>query len=395
MGLRKEFEDGEPTMKLHDNRKRVWIALWMENISGREKLAGIYRYLNERYAGRPAWSIQLVRNRNELTPTTVRQAIAANYDGYMLSLQRIESTVAPFARIERPLVIMDVHSEELDARTERVAFFHHSPDAIGRLAAEAFADGGYRSYAFLHSSFPIYWSRERHRTFAAALAQRGLACAEFKSLDDLLELPRPAAVFAAYDIRALEAIEFVKLNGFSVPTDYSFLGVDNDPLICDHTLPRLSSIDPDYEREGYLAAQALDRLMSGEDGIEPLTTFITPRELVARDSIRVDAAAGKLVRKALTYISKHAAGSLSPQDVVDHLGCSRRLADLRFREVLNASMLEVITEHRLKAVCQHLAHRRATIESIAATCGFKDSNYLKTLFRKHYGVTMQDWRANH
>lgn len=382
-------------MKSLDSRKRVWLSLWMENISGREKLAGIYHYLNERYAGKPAWSIQLVRNRNELTAAAVRQAIAADYDGYILSLQRIERTVAPFAGIGRPLVIMDVHSEELDARTKRVAFFHHSPDAIGRLAAEAFADGGYRSYAFLHSSFPIYWSRERHRTFAAALADRDIACAEVRTLEDLLTLPRPAAVFAAYDIRAFEAMEFVKLNGFSVPKDYSFLGVDNDPLICEHTLPRLSSIDPDYEREGYLAARALDSLMNGEDDTEPLTTFIIPKELVARDSIRVDAAAGKLIHKALAYIRGHAAEGLSPQDVVSHLGCSRRLADLRFREVLNTSILEVITEHRLKAVCQRLAQKHATIESVAAACGFRDSNYLKALFRKHYGTTMQDWRKNH
>ena len=382
-------------MKRTVAEKRVWISLWMENISGREKLAGIYRYLNERYAGAPVWSIRLVRSRAELTSAAVRRAISDEYDGYILSLQRIERTVAPFAHAKRPLVVMDVHSDELDARTERVAFFHHSPEAIGQLAAKTFADGGYQSFAFLHCQSPIYWSHDRYRTFAAALADRGIVCTKLNSLDGLLKLPRPAAVFAAYDLRAFEAMEFVKLNGFSVPNDYSFLGVDNDPLICEHTLPRLSSIDPDYEREGYLAARTLDCLMNGEDNIEPRTTYISPRELVARDSIRVDTAAGKLIHKALAYIRSHAAESLTPQDVVRHLGCSRRLADLRFREVLDASLLEVITEHRLKVVCQHLAHGRTTIDSIAATCGFRDSNYLKTLFRKHYGMTMGNWRKKH
>ena len=382
-------------MNTNDNRKRVWISLWMENISGREKLAGIYRYLNERYAERPAWSIQLVRNRNELTAAAVRQAIAAHYDGYILSLQRIERTVAPFAAMESPLVVMDVHSEEIDARQRRVRFFHHSPEAIGRMAAAAFADGGYRSYAFLHCEYPIYWSRERHRAFAAALADRNLACTELNSLDGLLALPRPAAVFAAYDLRAFEAVEFVKLNGYAVPRDYSFIGVDNDPLLCEHALPRLSSIDPDYEREGYLAARALDRLMNGEDDDSPLTTLISPRELVMRDSIRIDAAAGKLIQKALAYIQSRADKGLTPQDLIEHLGCSRRLADLRFREVLDASILEVITEHRLKAVCRRLTQKNATIEAIATDCGFKNSNYLKTLFLKHYGMTMKDWRQRH
>ncbi|MBO7683769.1 MAG: substrate-binding domain-containing protein, partial [Kiritimatiellae bacterium] len=36
------------------------------------------------------------------------------------------------------------------------------------------------------------------------------------------------------------------------------LGVDNDALICENARPRLSSVQPDFEEEGRLAAETLD-----------------------------------------------------------------------------------------------------------------------------------------
>ena len=48
-------------------KKKVFIALKMSGISGQEKLAGIFRYLKEKYADSTPWEIRLVRTHRELT----------------------------------------------------------------------------------------------------------------------------------------------------------------------------------------------------------------------------------------------------------------------------------------------------------------------------------------
>ena len=56
-------------------KKKVFIALKMAGIAGQGKLAGIFRYVKERYGESPPWDVQLVRTRSELTRDAVCHAI--------------------------------------------------------------------------------------------------------------------------------------------------------------------------------------------------------------------------------------------------------------------------------------------------------------------------------
>ena len=82
--------------------------------------------------------------------------------------------------------------------------------------------------------------------------------------------------------------------------------------------------------------------------------------------------------------------------MVRHLKCSRRLADLRFRELQGRSILEAITERRLDEVKRRLAGTREKMDVIASECGYSNPIYLKNLFKKKFGMSMSDWRRqNH
>ena len=79
-------------------------------------------------------------------------------------------------------------------------------------------------------------------------------------------------------------------------------------------------------------------------------------------------------------------------DVVTHLKVSRRLADLRFRELQHTSIGGEITRIRLAEVQRLLRATREPIDSIAAKCGYTNPNYLKNLFRKRFSMSMREFR---
>ena len=80
-------------------------------------------------------------------------------------------------------------------------------------------------------------------------------------------------------------------------------------------------------------------------------------------------------------------------DVVRHLGCSRRIAELRFRQIEKRTIAEFIVDHRLKEVRRRLHTSNATVAEIAGECGFKTAAHLSHLFKKRFDATMSEWRA--
>ena len=52
-------------------KRKVFVALKMAGIAGQSKLAGVFRYLKEKYGNEPLWEIRLVRTKSELTQDVV------------------------------------------------------------------------------------------------------------------------------------------------------------------------------------------------------------------------------------------------------------------------------------------------------------------------------------
>ena len=373
-------------------KKKVFIALKMYGISGQSKLAGISRYLKEKHGDRSPWEICLVRTPAELTPDVVKQAISDSTDGFIISIPDMEDSVLALSDTHIPTIMMDIHSNALEKREKNITFIRNSAEDIGRDAAVFFmAQGIARSYAFLHSRPMTDWSKERFESFRKTLHDNGHWCEELSDSAAIAKLKRPAAVLAANDDHAFEAIKTLSGKRIRIPKDVAILGVDNDTLICENIQPRLSSIQPDFEKEGYLAAETLDMMMGG-DMAPSRTIQVGTKEIVRRESTSEQSNAGRLVQKAIVYIDRHVLEGITVEDVVRHLKCSRRLADLRFRELHGRSILETITEKRLGEVKRRLAGTKEKIDSIALACGYANPNYLKNLFRKKFGMSMRDFR---
>ena len=159
------------------------------------------------------------------------------------------------------------------------------------------------------------------------------------------------------------------------------------------SVPALSSVDVDFEREGYVAARELQAMMLRRRAPAKRIILCGVKEVVFRASTSALKTPTALVQRTKEFIDQHAFEGITAADVVARLHVSRSLADLRFREVTGTSILEAILARRLDEVKRLLRETDLRISEIAARCGYRDANYLKNLFKKRTGMSMREWRA--
>lgn len=341
----------------------------------------------------------------------------------------------PTARLVRELwdfwnpigAIIDCGGEynDIDANTfanRHVVFLGHNPDTLpancllvsndqtetARAAARELLSTGYTNFAFIHVPERKNWSDMRERGFSEALALNGKGCAVFAPSPSkadtvrwmsglrkfISSLPRPCAVFAANDKTAEKVLAAAALESMSVPNDIAVIGVDNFIPICEHASPQLSSIEPDFRRGGNLAAMMLlGAVMSNGRWRGSRTQTFGPLRVIRRASSRVLYAPDKIVSTALDLIREESCSGLTAGRAAALFPCSRRMANIRFRNATGHSMLEEIHAVQLERTKQLLANGNLPLKAISDFCGFRHPNSLRKFFRRETGMTLSAWRA--
>ena len=280
---------------------------------------------------------------------------------------------------------------------------HHDNASFGVAAAEALLVGGLDFVAF---GVNEVWASARTRAFAARIREGGRRCRvicldvrlsnQFDALepvrDALRRLPRPVSVFAVTDRLAQVTLMAALSLGWRCPRDIRLVGVDDDEVICMGAPVALSSVHPDWAEGGRLAAEVLEAQMRGEKvrreyvygaaGVTRRASTRIPR-VRARD---------ERVERALAFIAAEYTSPISVGDVVEAMGCSRRLAELRFREETGRSIAETLVEARLDRALVLLKRRDADIASLPDLCGFRTAAALRAAFRRRTGLSMTEWR---
>lgn len=290
-----------------------------------------------------------------------------------------------------------------------IAWIYVNGEDIGAYGANHLMScGRFRSFGFVLESCHNQMENPLLRGFMNCLKvqsspvevyapQPGCAAGSERDIDTLSRwlaaLPAPAAVMTIYDLRTTHVLAAAQKAGIVIPKQMSVIGVDNDELLCDFTTPTLTSIALDYVLIGKHAAHALDDMMNMEKRVESLVRTVDGGlRIVERESTAHLAPAVSLAERALAYIRQNALSEINVKDVVEHLGVSRRLADRRFREIMKSSIMETIIGIRLDAVKERLASTSLKIGTITRTCGFRNENYAKNMFRKRFGLSMREWR---
>jgi LacI family transcriptional regulator len=354
------------------------------------------------------WRCHLVEGRPEEQLMNLR---AERFDG-IIAAGGSHRENDPYASVGAPFVLLEPRPEMRDETgASSVPYVMRDSRAIGALAATYYLERGYRNFAFVGETYGWFWSTERRRGFEETLAKAGFSCAAYDTLTArerrswtaerprmerfLLSLPHPTAVFAVMDGRARHVVNLCADIGLKVPEDIAVLGVDNDPLLCESTVPPLSSIRTGGYRRGQTAAAMLDDMMQGRP-VRQRSVVQEPAAVVTRGSTGYDAMSDPFVAKAVRFIrEKGALGGADVDDVVAAAHCSRRYLERRFRTRIGHSVHDELVNVRLARVKELLETTSLPIGDIADEAGFARTDQLAALFRRRTGTTMRQWRQEH
>lgn len=386
--------------------KRVLAIVPLVGSFGPSVLSGIYDYLSNN----ANWDLTVIRTMPSLSSTAITAAMTHSLDGIIIAANE-PSAARIFKTIEQspiPVTTVDSYANELQIRQHDITNIRIDNAKIGRDAARAFlAQGQFTTFAFVGGPTHEQWSEQRKNGFRDELLKRGQNCLEYcssnsddviRNLDELAQWlhrqEKPLAVMAEDDKFAAEVIHACKMASLDVPSSVSVIGVDNDIATCESGSPTISSLAPPFKIAAEMAAKELNDLMNGKKFRHPRRTIVCNRtnEFIRRQSTGALSPAGFLVQKAVTFIKRNANKGVRVADVVAHLGVSRPLVDLRFREVLGCSVLSTIMHYRLLALKKLLSETNDPIVSITQRLGWNSPNYPKNLFRRKFHMTMRDFR---
>ncbi len=377
---------------------KVVVALTAQTYAGQRKLAGIFRFLSDKYL----WEITLLRSPQELTFDFINRT-KHKTDGYIISIHDSANIRKALVRTGKPIVFIDDVDLHSISENSEVSFLRTNQKAIGIAAANYFlGQTRFSTFAFVYPIGKPHWSLGRAEGFIKTLARRKLTVSVYEGKgnssdgDDLADwisaMPKPAAIFAAFDDRAVDIINACRACGINVPKDVMIVGAGDDALICSSCRPTLSSVRIPFEEHGFMAARELQaKMMLPVKKCNILETsddlFVIQRQTTAN---RIPAPA--FTHDGLAFIQAFATSGITVPDVIKHLNVSRRLADLRFRQFTGKSILQTIIETKITEAKKLLRSTSLSVSDIAHRCGFSNANYFKNVFVRTVGEPPRTWR---
>ena len=282
-------------------------------------------------------------------------------------------------------------------------------DAIGRLAADYFAERNLPHLAFLGNKTP--YSEQRGVAFAKRGLERGFRVEKFihsvrrprqyiehwpASTKEMLRwihsLPKPCGLFVAHDPLARTVAETCRDAGVSIPQDVAILGVNDDPLVCNMTSPHLSSIGIPWAKIGHEVGARMEAVLAQPDRHHWPYVLISPTEPVTRHSSDRSSTEHPTLVRVLAHIREHACDGLRVEDVVRECHVSRRTMERLFRSELGHSPRDEILRHRFTRARHLLRETDMSMPLVAERSGFSNGEVFCVNFRRQTGETPSAYR---
>ena len=386
-----------------ERQKRIAIAAERSSAYGRGFICGVAEIAEQH----PEWNLILV------DPQNVTAKAADAFDGWICRVADIRM-VRALANCGNPVVDCLCVTPE-----PRFATVKTDADAIGRLAAEHLIQHRFSNFAFCGYR-NVGFSTRRRNAFVSFLEKNGarpfiyrpplhhqnrfgcdfLLGDRIESPPDsedlakwLVRLPKPVGVFCCDDLRASHLLSACRALELSVPSDIAILGVDDDPIYCMFSAPRLSSIDPGAVSIGRTAATTLaDMLVDANTASNPPNLVVPPKGVVGRASTDTYPNAPPWLADAISFIRSNAAKGISASDVFRHVGFSRTLVERAFRDNMSSPVQKQIVQARIDEAKRLLGSTSLPIKEVAALSGFSSLEYLSRAFAAATGLSPTAWR---
>ena len=348
--------------------------------------AGISRYAETRGWRALAWS--------KASPDSLATFLRAHSPvaGCIVECSDDNATLPPrlFGRI--PVVYLHATPSLYGTRIRHMDVDNVS---VARVAFRELSVGLPAAYAAVGDVRDFSWSRTRIRAFRALTAEAKSKCRVFTHDDKdgkraarlaewVASLPLRTAVFAVNDFTATEIVAAARTIGRLIPRELMLCSVDNVGAVCDASSPTLTSIQLDFEREGYLAAKMTEVR-------SPRSVAVPPLMAVWRESTQGSRKGAAYILAAVERIRREACNGLAARDIIASSPGSKSLFNLRFREAMGHSVMDEILHIRLERVFDLLRRPNMPISAIADFSGFA-LHQLDKVFRARFGCSLRDWR---
>lgn len=101
------------------------------------------------------------------------------------------------------------------------------------------------------------------------------------------------------------------------------------------------------------------------------------------------------IQKALTYISTNIEERLSLEDIAEHVGLNASYFSRKFKSTTGLNYHKYLLLIRISRAQKLLAETKYSVTDIAGMCGFNDSNYFSTAFRRIINMSPNQFREYH
>jgi LacI family transcriptional regulator len=383
-------------------KKRILAVIPTSTLTQRQLLEGLLAYAHRHAHGR--WQFHLdLRDLNRQRLKNLASWDCAAIVAYILSKRERDDFLAtglPAVFIEPTL------TKPLKGLPRNIVQFVNDHSAEGETAADYFLRRGFTSFAFIGTSKPTPWSDARERGFVRRLSSEGYKVHPYPKLsaqeqnDFALEsrrlvrwlkaLPRQTAIFCVHDRRAQQVIATAAASGLRVPDDLGVLGVDNDELLCELTVPAISSIPVDDHALGEDVGRAIDNLLAHRPQKRSHVTRHTT--VLTRTSTDTLAISNPFVSRALSHARAHFRDHPTLEELATVAGCSKTYLNLLARRTLGRTIKEELTSLQTEAAIELLANSRRSVEEVAQHCGFCNASHLAMRLKAEKGLSPRDYR---
>ena len=303
-----------------------------------------------------------------------------------------------------PIVYCDADEDVVSG--EHYGVRHDSRAAV-KLALDELLALRRRAYGYVHYFTPQDWSDDRERLFLRRIGSAGLRAEVFDSCEAyskadakaffrrlsrfLADLPHPCGILSANDEMGVHVVEAAAMAGLRVPEDVAVAGIDDDELLCENSLPTLTSVAPDFEQSGRLAVKLLAQFLK-EGGRKPEVVTYDCAPIVRRQSTRTVTVYDPCVVRALEYIRLNACCGATVAEAVKTMGLKERTGENRFLAACGHSIRDEILDIRVREAKRLLADTDLPVSVVAEKCGYGNERSLRYVFAKATGVSPNEWR---
>ncbi|GMK38690.1 hypothetical protein PCCS19_17440 [Paenibacillus sp. CCS19] len=101
-----------------------------------------------------------------------------------------------------------------------------------------------------------------------------------------------------------------------------------------------------------------------------------------------------VIADMIDYIERHLQEDLSLQQLAARFFLSREYVSRRFRQETGVTLSEYVERHRMEHATKLLANRTYKVADIAELVGYTDEKYFSKVFKKHTGLSPQQYRKS-